>query len=74
MIHPSKHIRDKFPNLQDKKRLEGALINKGTITAVNRDSKWTGKKKQAIKSIEKYVRSIRLIYRTFSGIDGVRIC
>ena len=36
MIHPSKHIRDKFPNLQDKQRLEDAVVLRKEIKSINR--------------------------------------
>lgn len=36
MIHPSKHIRDKFPNLSDKQRLEGALVIQRELKTINR--------------------------------------
>ena len=36
MVHPSKHIRDKFPNLPDKQRLEGAVVLRKEIKSINR--------------------------------------
>ena len=36
MVHPSKHIRDKFPNLLDKQRLEGSVIIREETKSINR--------------------------------------
>ena len=36
MVHPSKHIRDKFPNLPDKQRLEGAVVLRKEVKSINR--------------------------------------
>ena len=35
MVHPSKHIRDKFSNLPDKQRLEGAVVLRKEIKSIN---------------------------------------
>ena len=35
MVHPSKHIRDKFPNLPDKQRLEGVVVLRKEIKSIN---------------------------------------
>ena len=35
MVYPSKHIRDKFPNIPDKQRLEGAAILRKEIKSIN---------------------------------------
>ena len=36
MVHPSKHIRNKFPNLLDKQRLEGAIVLRKELKSINR--------------------------------------